>query len=354
MSFQKVKQTLLIRPKPQTDESFQGYFYRLVCVNGYKINHLSKFVSSNSVRFRSFKEDDRTIIKKYIAEITGHDSVNKLFDPWQQHQKHKELFDYKRIKVCPSCLNIKPYTNYLWWFKNFLVCGKHDKNLIDKCSECLSPLTEQALVAMKCTHCNTPLAHMNAGIKQPDGLTLYIEEQLSAVKVDELESALDNILTRVIALKPYVRLIPGELFRTWYNPKQNQTSIKKLVDIQSSAMILFKNREHTKNALLDVILQNNDKLSISAKMRGFSSHLFHSGNSQFVNDLADTLLSQTNKLDSFSIELTWLEKVYGVERSKVRNILDSIDPSILNGKARLNSQYLYLLRDLLVNKSSGS
>jgi hypothetical protein len=341
----------LIRPNPNSTESLQGYTFRLARANGYRLSQLSSFVSSKSVRFRSFRPEDRVVIKACLVAMTGHTSVNNLFDPWQHHQKHKELFDYKRIKVCSSCVSTSSRTHFLWWFKNYLVCHDHQEILIEKCSKCFTALTEQALVAMQCTKCNTLISEMQSETQQPDKLTLYIKDHLDAVNVVDIECALNKILDRILALKPYVRLIPGEMFRTWHHPEINEASINKLVDIQSNAMALFKNREHTKKSLLNRISQDKDKLSISAKMHDFSSYLSHPNNTQFKTDLADTLRTNAKKLDSFDIELTWLEKVYGIERSKIRSLLDSIDPSILNGKARLNSKCLYILSDLIDDKS---
>lgn len=218
----------LIRPIPNSTESLQGYTFRLAGANGYRISQLSTFVSSKSARFRSFRAEDRAVIKAYLVEMTGHALINELFDPWQHHNKHKELFDYKRIKVCSSCVSTSARTHFLWWFKNYLVCADHDKYLIDKCSKCFTAITEQGLVAMQCTKCNTLMSEMQSETQQPDELTLYIKEHLDAVNVVDMEYALNKVLNRILALKPYVRLIPGDMFRTWHHPETNATSIKEI------------------------------------------------------------------------------------------------------------------------------
>lgn len=147
---------LLVRGKPNTDESFIGYIIRLTEQNGYdslswilRMANLDCGKMGTSYGFVFGKPESFSLLTKLtcislseLASITYPLADGLYFDClFFGNIVPKSCIQLRYAKLCPVCLLESSYSRRIWDFALVTTCLKHKCLLIDECPNCGKPLT---------------------------------------------------------------------------------------------------------------------------------------------------------------------------------------------------------------------
>lgn len=144
---------LLIRPKPEADESFLGYILRLTEKNRYETP--SWILKMAGFGFKDLRESTSLVFRSHenlhgLAQLTGV-NVDKLaqllyplvakFDSTFLHDFFGHILPQYLIrpthpKICPDCLSELPHCRRAWELLPVTVCPTHRRLLINECPGC--------------------------------------------------------------------------------------------------------------------------------------------------------------------------------------------------------------------------
>ena len=146
--------TLLLRPRPKSDESLFGFLVRLTEINGYEhpIWILKKAHLNTDLFKHNHGLDHRKLNLQRFFELTGlsSDDLGELvygraihpFDITILGQSVPEyLLTSYRPRLCPKCLNQSPYCRKQWELKPVTSCPIHNLMLLEECPACHKPIS---------------------------------------------------------------------------------------------------------------------------------------------------------------------------------------------------------------------
>ena len=160
-------QKFRVKPKPQEDELLSSWLVRVAKA------HLTHTTSFTNMHFKEYKSNiiwqrdldiwcpdeliERISFKSgYSKDIIFNMTLRSLegivadkITGKSNTANIRALGNYCHIKTCgglmfcPECLKEDkiPYFRKIWRLKKYTICKKHNIELLDRCSNCLSPLT---------------------------------------------------------------------------------------------------------------------------------------------------------------------------------------------------------------------
>jgi len=144
---------LLIRPKPEVDESFLGYILRLTEKNLYETP--SWILKMAGLGDKEFRQNNSLVFRPHenldgLTQLVGVnvDGIAQLLYPpvaasdstylhyFFGQPVPQDLIRLNRPKICPACLSESPYCRRVWEFSAVTACPTHRRLLIDECPKC--------------------------------------------------------------------------------------------------------------------------------------------------------------------------------------------------------------------------
>jgi TniQ len=128
-----------IRPSRIKGESYRGYVYRFLSVNGHQVS-----LEQNLALIRMFSNDKETVTKYFTFFQQALEGIwyFKLED-WLYRFENKTPYEKERddrtqIKLyfCPACIKVRPIHIDLWEYPSVLACPEHRCKLVEKCTKC--------------------------------------------------------------------------------------------------------------------------------------------------------------------------------------------------------------------------
>lgn len=234
---------LLVRPKPVLGESFMGYLYRLAKVNGLNYEGLVLLFKGEAAPLKTYDVDDRTRIKTKSYKLTGYKL--DMFDPWMFYIGYRDLFDYKKIKICPECFAENPVYLAKWHSRFSFVCKHHNRFLIDECSCCSKTLVENSFIRGECESCETPISAMMSQnleefVIEPD-IKILIDETTRGINLPEHQIFVKH-------LEFYIYLVSKDAYLKW--DKRRDANAELLSNIVNKALFFMHNFNAAKQAML--------------------------------------------------------------------------------------------------------
>src|SRR2546421_2395892 len=143
---------LLIRGKPNADESLMGYIIRLTERNGYPspswivkraelnygINRSCSFVYKSPETLSGLSHLTGASISE-LAAITYSPEKSYRYDSclFYGNVLHQSFVRLGYPKLCPHCLSESPYCRRVWDLPAATTCLKHKCLLMDECPSCM-------------------------------------------------------------------------------------------------------------------------------------------------------------------------------------------------------------------------
>lgn len=158
--------SLLIKSKPNVDESFMGYITRLTEWNGYDspswimqlagfdyslLSHLCSFEPRSSKALNSLTHLTGTNLSE-LAQLTYQPANNWPGDYYLFFGSpvHRYYIRPSHFKICPECLREAAYCRRAWELTLITVCPIHKCILIDVCPKCERRITWARKSVTKC------------------------------------------------------------------------------------------------------------------------------------------------------------------------------------------------------------
>lgn len=246
---------MLVRLSPFLDESLISYIIRLCKANCWCFKAFSKYLNKKFGRITYLNENVNSAIIEYIATITNNNDVYFLMDKYRFKIFNYESMISKEIKICKECYSeTKRIYNY-WSLKNYLICCKHNKLLINSCNKCNTQFSEDTFVMNRCLYCNASIFDMDCLSYSPDGYSLEIfnifHNNYLPIDFKKNHSKIEFIRDEVNVISYILNYnTQGNRKTTVLNDKLN---LKKLYDEQLMSFYYSKSKDELYNKFTSII-----------------------------------------------------------------------------------------------------
>jgi len=326
VSYQNVKNRLLIRPKVNPEESLQSYLIRLAQANGYKYSAFSSAITANSKPHRSFKADDRRIIQSLIAQISDPNAI-ELTDVWECASYNKNLFDYTRTKICLDCYNDKEILPPRWRLRNYLCCSQHKVLLIDCCSKCEEKFEEDTFVKGYCLSCELPINEMQ---------TKSVPNELCSI---DTQSMLDTFVGNTAKFCSFIDI---NLKQHYFNTHlcsimlneindnhlpfshRRSYSISELYDFYAQIFSLLNNG-CLKNLICDYLRKMKlvKGKAFGTALSSIYSDVISEEGKIFKTEITNVLMNPPPDMSNWPVHVKWIEKFFNIPSDALKNLVTS-------------------------------
>jgi hypothetical protein len=313
---------LLIKPIPDINETFQSYLIRSARFNNYNFEHWSLYITQQCVKYRSRNYADRIRLIEFVHQRTGMDEVLQLFDQWMFYGNGKHYFDYKVIKICPTCLvNNKGKLMAEWSLRFNVVCSIHDCLLVDSCTNCGDFITEHTIHTMRCNKCELPILKVNDDNVEIDFFSKRIHRLFGKGLVKNRDKLIDELSWEYLHIEAFSFLVYQKGSHFWRS-KRNY-SIKEKYAHQLAVGQLLEDSERLRKVLFDYVN--------SYFMNGNSAFgtLFFKRNKYLKNNRCPALILSIKGLlkkfefdESQTVGLTWLSHLYDIEEQELKHFIE--------------------------------
>lgn len=346
MSYQKVNDRLLIRPRVNLKESFQSYLIRLARANGYKYTAFSSAITEKSKPYRSFKPEDRSEIRSLIAKVADSNASN-LVDVWEIGFYFKHLFDYSRIKICLKCYESEKVMPPYWWLKNYLVCDEHQLLLVDSCSNCKTRFKEQSIVKGQCLECGFEIDHnksaeIDSEIFDKKLHSLFAEDVTSPSLFRGILSAdVEPIYVHYQICSYFQKEIHS---RDKYINHRQTLDIHDLYCVQSEAQKIVDDGK-VSELICDALCayRDNSGKGISSFIAPVFKLIMSVNGRLYKAELIKVLIKAPECIGDWIVGLKWVEKLFSIEANNLKEFVKNYFPDI---EAKNQGTFAVLIRDL--------
>lgn len=157
------------RPKPNSNESLQGYLLRLSGANGYASPFWLRELEP-SLQCMSMEVS----VVEALTRLTGYTSIGDVLK-WGREFPRK--YHTLSPRVCILCLKEQRHLDYLWEIGFATVCPYHGVFLTDYCSSCSAPLSWSRGDIDRCK-CGRELTLET--VRMPEDRLLYLNNKIWA------------------------------------------------------------------------------------------------------------------------------------------------------------------------------
>lgn len=154
----------LVRPRPETGESSQGYLLRLAEENCLP--------SVRSISVQLLKEHLESVTARRF--LRGPIAGLRNFASPDQGQLAARYWNTRRPRYCPHCLVVQPIWLSLWQLVFYVACHVHRTALIDRCQGCKAPLQWSRGSLLSCA-CGAELVQVEAMSASASDLATSVE-----------------------------------------------------------------------------------------------------------------------------------------------------------------------------------
>lgn len=338
---------LINKPYPVNGESLQSYVCRIAKANHYTFDLLSQHYADRAARFRSYDLADREKIREETQELCGAVDTSGLIDIWKLYKQHKEVLDFSKTKICVDCYREgRESVQAKFWSKHLVSCSAHNKILVDRCSECDTPITFHSLTNGECTNCNFPLKDITADDVVPDMISQQLAEAFKNVSsTSTFEGQLQEfgypILNKIKLLLPLVNI--PELPQDKFWKKRRSLSMNDLYLYQLAISKLLSNPELLEETLFDFIEGSmNGGVSLVNATSSFTRLQDEVGGDFFFDTLKRILPRVAKAFPDMIASVSWLESLLGMMKDELNTCIKTSFPTkFCNG-----TQKTIYLRDL--------
>ncbi|WP_218092405.1 TniQ family protein [Paenibacillus solanacearum] len=270
-----------------SDESLEGFLYRLAFINHRELKDLNiKYIRDYA------KEKDIQYNLGKIHDLTGQSITEDQIYPYNWYLQGLTLPEWKTklyTRCCPECLNLKQYHRAFWCLTHHTYCFEHKIYLLDQCPCCHAKINIKDVTLGKCGNCSFEYRKSNAQS------TPQIEEYLSGsgefMGVDSpfLSHSLSNMEQLILTQWLSYYLVDKTNF---YNLDMSNTEKKRLAyngyfrDIKIQFQLMTHARQLLSAWPTKLILFLQDQFANNHnKIQGFFSRFIYMITDQRLNNL---------------------------------------------------------------------
>lgn len=197
---------LLVRPKPQPEESMVGYLHRISVENGYSsISQVKCLIKAGQ------REVERNLINNMsiyrLSAYTGYNHIDFIRMTSQDLYSHIHIHQYNQlllrhiVQYCPLCVRERHIHQKGWCLSATSICLTHNSWLQGSCS-CSRGLTHLSFANGRCAYCNNVIQDLPV-IHEPDEYIIFLQEQLNQLF---LSTASIPILNQQVSITQFLAL----------------------------------------------------------------------------------------------------------------------------------------------------
>lgn len=325
---------LLIRLHPIDDESHDGYFYRLAKSNHRNISDLLMVLTSDKSFQGSRQHKGPISLNEKFKALSGQLS-KPLFDKRSLANEYRQLFDFQNQKLCPICLEEKPYIRAIWDFKHYVQCHVHHNLLENRCFECGASYSAACAISQKCRHCHSRISFADNKDCTTDPISQYIHDVMSDRQY-ETSDKLETIKTQTEFLEPYIRLLLDGDYRRAENMRK--TDLRQYVQLQVKACELVPEEGRSVELLTTQLakqIQNPQGVrGLSLVISRYASVTKEPEKHQFSNVIKRSLVSPEVEKSDHWLSIDFIAKLWQIDEGKLIKALDVVGEGLRTGKAK--------------------